>query len=453
MNIVKNDIDAINATLTIQVSKDDYAEKVDKTLRDYRKKANIPGFRPGMVPVGLVKKMYGKAVMAEEINKLVSDSLFGYIKENNINILGEPLPSVDDNSVIDFDTQEEFEFKFDLGIAPELDIKLDKKTKVPYYQIELTEEMIDNQVKSYVGRFGSYIQVEDVVENDVVKGTLVEVTKTGKEKKDGLTVEDAVLCPAYMKGDESMKQAFVGAKIGDAILFNPAKAFENEAEIASLLKIDKEEVAGMKSEFQMTITGITRYKESEINQDLFDKVFGEGTVKSEEEFRAKIKESIETNITADADYKFGLDAKEVVLKKMDELTFPDAFLKRWAMDAHEGLTEESLEEDYPKMIEDLKWHLAKDKITKDSEVKVEFSDLEAFAKKVALAQFAQYGMPTVPDEILDGYVKDMLKDEKSIRSMMDGALDEKVFAVIKESVKLDEKAISIEEFNKMLEAK
>ena len=453
MNIVKNDIDAVNATLTIQVSKSDYEEKVDKTLRDYRKKANIPGFRPGMVPVGLVKKMYGKAVMADEINKLVSDSLFGYIKENNINILGEPLPNEEDKQTIDFDTQEEFEFKFDLGLAPEIDITLDKKTKIPYYKIDLTEEMIDNQVKSYLGRFGSYIQVEDVVESDVVKGKLLEVTKTGRKKKDGIELDDAVLSPAYMKADKEMQASFIGAKVGDEIQFNPLKAFENEAEIASLLKIEKEEVAAMKSDFKMTITGITRYQEAEINQELFDKVFGEGTVKSEEEFRAKIKESIESNITADADYKFGIDAKEAVIKKMDKLTFPDAFLKKWAMAAHEEVTEETLEQDYPRMIEDLKWHLLKDKISKDNEIKVDFPDLEAFAKKVAMAQFAQYGMPTVPDDILDGYVKDMLKDEKSIRGMMDGAMDEKVFASIKETVKLDEKAISIEEFNKMLEAK
>jgi trigger factor len=453
MNIVRKDIDAVNALVTIQVAKSDYEEKVEKTLRDYRKKANIPGFRPGMVPVGLVKKMYGKAVAAEEINKVVSDALFGYIKDNNLNILGEPLPNETEQAVIDFDTQEEFEFKFDLGIAPEFEVKLDKKDKIKYYQIALTDEMVENQVKSYVGRFGSYVQVEEVEEKDVVKGDLLEMTAKGKVNEEGIKVEAGVLCPAYIKGDESIKAAFVGKKIGDVIVFNPQKAFDNGSEISSLLKISKDEAANITSDFQFTVTGITRYQESEVNQELFDKVFGEGEVNSEEEFRAKIKESIQQNLTSDADYKFGIDAREAVAAKFSSLQFPDAFLKRWALAANENLTAETLDADYPKMIEDLVWHLAKDKLAKANEVKVEFADIEGFAKKVAQAQFAQYGMPNVPEEILANYAKDMLKDEKSIKNMMDGVLDEKVMEIIKAAVKLEEVAISIEDFNKMLEAK
>jgi trigger factor len=452
MNIVKKDIDAINAMLTIQVIKSDYAEKVEKTLRDYRKKANIPGFRPGMVPVGLVKKMYGKSVLAEEMNKIVSDALFGYIKENNINVLGEPLPNETEQADIDFDAQEDFEFKFDLGIAPEFDVKLDKKDKIKYYQISLTDEMVENQVKSYIGRFGSYVQVEEVEEKDVIKGDLLELGAGKKINENGIKVEAGVLCPAYIK-DEKQKKSFVGAKIGDVIKFNPKKAFENASEISSLLKISKDEANDITSDFQLTITGITRYNESEINQELFDKVFGEGVVKSEEEFRSKIKENIQQNLDADANYKFSIDAREAVVKKADEVVFPEAFLKRWALEANKDLTVEALESDYPKMIEDLKWHLIKDKIAKGNDIKVEFEDVENFAKKVAQAQFAQYGMPNVPEDILANYVKDMIKDEKSIRRMMDGALDEKVMDVIKASVKLDETAISIEDFNKMLETK
>lgn len=453
MNIVRKDIDAVNALVTIQVAKSDYEEKVEKTLRDYRKKANIPGFRPGMVPVGLVKKMYGKAVAAEEINKVVSDALFGYIKDNNLNILGEPLPNETEQAAIDFDTQEDFEFKFDLGIAPEFDVKLDKKDTVKYYNIELTDEMIENQVKSYVGRFGSYIQVEEVEEKDVVKGDLLELTADGKVNEEGIKVEAGVLCPAYIKGDESIKAAFVGKKIGDVIVFNPQKAFENGAEISSLLKISKDEAANITSDFQFKVSGITRYQESEINQELFDKVFGEGTVSSEEEFRAKIKESIQQNLVSDADYKFGIDAREALVAKFKDLQFPDAFLKRWALATNQNLTAETLDTDYPKMIEDLVWHLVKDKISKSSDIKIEFADIEVFAKKVAQAQFAQYGMPNVPEDILANYAKDMLKDEKGIRNMMEGAMDEKVIEIIKTSVKLEETAISIDDFNQMLQAK
>jgi len=452
MNIVKKDIDAINAMLTIQVTKSDYAEKVEKTLRDYRKKANIPGFRPGMVPVGLVKKMYGKSVLAEEMNKIVSDALFGYIKENNINVLGEPLPNETEQADIDFDAQEDFEFKFDLGIAPEFEVKLDKKDKIKYYKIDLTDEMVENQVKSYIGRFGSYVQVEEVEEKDVIKGDLLEFGTDKKINENGIKVEAGVLCPAYIK-DEKQKKPFVGAKIGDVIKFNPKKAFENGSEISSLLKISKDEANDITSDFQLTITGITRYNESEINQELFDKVFGEGVVTSEEEFRTKIKENIQQNLDSDGNYKFSIDAREAVVKKADDVVFPEAFLKRWALEANKDLTVEALESDYPKMIEDLKWHLMKDKIAKGNDIKVEFEDIENFAKKVAQAQFAQYGMPNVPEDILANYVKDMIKDEKSIRSMMDGALDEKVMDIIKTSVKLDETAIGIEDFNKMLETK
>ena len=452
MNIVKKDIDAINAMLTIQVTKSDYAEKVEKTLRDYRKKANIPGFRPGMVPVGLVKKMYGKSVLAEEMNKIVSDALFGYIKENNINVLGEPLPNETEQADIDFDAQEDFEFKFDLGIAPEFEVKLDKKDKIKYYKIDLTDEMVENQVKSYIGRFGSYVQVEEVEEKDVIKGDLLEFGTDKKINENGIKVEAGVLCPAYIK-DEKQKKPFVGAKIGDVIKFNPKKAFENGSEISSLLKISKDEANDITSDFQLTITGITRYNESEINQELFDKVFGEGVVTSEEEFRTKIKENIQQNLDSDGNYKFSIDAREAVVKKADDVVFPEAFLKRWALEANKDLTVEALESDYPKMIEDLKWHLMKDKIAKGNDIKVEFEDIENFAKKVAQAQFAQYGMPNVPEDILANYVKDMIKDEKSIRSMMDGALDEKVMDIIKTSVKLDETAINIEDFNKMLETK
>lgn len=452
MNIVRKDIDAVNATITIQVSKSDYGQKVENSLRDYRKKVNMPGFRPGMVPASLVKKMYGKAVEAEEINKLISESLFGYIKENNLEILGEPLPSETEQKEIDFDTQEELEFVFDLGLAPELDLKLDAKTKVPYYKIALTDEMIENQVKSYTGRFGSYIQVEEVVEKDVVKGDLVELTASGEVLEGGINVEAAVLCPAYVK-DEKQKAAFIGAKIGDVITFNPKKAFENETEIASLLKVKKEDVAGIDADFSITITGITRYQESEINQELFDKVFGAEVVKSEEEFRAKIKESIQTNLDSDGDYKFGIDARNAVIKKMENAILPDAFLRRWMLASNEKLTSEQLDEEYPMMIEDLKWHLAKNQIAKANDVKVEFEDIEAYAKKMARAQFAQYGMPDVPEDILANYAQDMLKDENAIKNIMENVVQEKVVEIIKSSVKLDEKEIAIDDFNKMIEAK
>ena len=451
MNIVRKDLDQNNATITLSIEKVDYAEKVDKTLRDYRKKANIPGFRPGMVPVGLVKKMYGKAVLAEEINKLVSDNLYKYIRENNVNNLGEPLPNETEQKPIDFDTQEDFEFVFDLGIAPEFEVELTKKDKVKFYAITVSDEMIENQVKSYTGRYGKYIQEEVVEEKDMLKGELLEMAN-GKVNESGIKVQDATITAAYMK-DDAQKALFVGAKKGDVITFNPAKAFESEVEISSLLKISKDAAKAIDADFQLKIEGITRYQESEVDQELFDKVYGEGVVKSEEEFRTKIKENIQENLVADSEYKFGLDAQEMLVAKFDNLTFPETFLKRWVLASNEKFTAEMLEEDYPKMIADLKWQLIKGKLIKSSNINIESIDVEEFAKKMAKAQFAQYGMIGMDDEIIANYAKDMMKKEETVQTIVDRVTDQKIFAVIKEAVKLDNKEVSIEDFNKMFEEK
>lgn len=451
MNIVRKDLDQNNALVTVSIEKVDYAEKVEKMLRDYRKKANVPGFRPGMVPVGLVKKMYGKAVLAEEINKLVSDGLYDYIRENKINILGEPLPNEADQTPIDFDTQDTFEFSFDLGLAPEFEVELSKKDKVKYYTIAVSDEMIDNQVKSYTGRYGKYIQEETVEEKDMLKGEMLEMAN-GKVNEEGLKVKDAALTISYMK-DADQKALFATAKKGDVVVFNPAKAYVEEAEISSLLKISKDEAKTMTSDFQFTIESITRYHEAEVNQELFDKVYGEGVVASEADFRAKITENIQEGLVADSEYKFGVDAQEVLIAKYKDIQFPDAFLKRWVLNSNKNLTAESLEQDYPKMVADLTWHLVKDKLAKANDIKVEKEDVEEFAKKMAKAQFAQYGMIGIDDEIVSNYAKDILKKEETLKNIVDKVAEEKVFAIVKANVKLDTKEVSIEEFNKMFETK
>jgi len=451
MNIVRKDLDQNNAIVTLRVEKVDYSEKVDKKLRETRKKANIPGFRPGMVPVGLIKKMYGKQMLAEEINKLVSDNLYNYIRDNKINILGEPLPNEAEQKAIDFESQEEFEFVFDLGIAPEFEVELTKKDKVKYYSIAVSDDMIENQVKSYTGRYGKYVQEEDVEEKDMLKGELLEMAD-GKVNEDGLKVQDATLTPAYMK-DDAQKALFVGAKKGDIITFNPAKAFENETEISSMLKISKEAAKTIDSDFQLKIESITRYHESEINQELFDKVYGDGIVKSEDEFRTKIKENIQENLGADSDYKFGIDAQEMLVAKYKDIVFPDAFLKRWVLSSNENLTEETLEQDFPKMIENLKWQLIKNKLEKTNEIKVENADIDAYARKMAKAQFAQYGMIGMDEEMIANYAKDMMKKEETFRNVTDKVAEEKVLAIIKDAVKLDTKEITSEDFNKMFEEK
>lgn len=451
MNIARKDIDATSAIITMNIVKADYEEAVEKTLRKYRQKANVPGFRPGNVPMGMVKKMFGKAAMADEINNIISEKLLAYIKDNNIQILGEPLPNKTEQKEVNFDTQDEFEFKFDIAIAPENKLVLNDKISAPYYEIEVSDEMINNEVKASQDRFGSYEEAQDVVESDVVKGDIVEMRTKTKEKEDGIKAEEAVLCPKYMK-DEDQKALFVGAKVGSSVSFNPKKAYGNEGEIASLLKIKKEDAANVDADFKFTIKSVTRFKSAELNQDLFNKSFGEGVVKSEAEYKARIAEGIKESLAMNSDYRLMLDAQKALAEAAyGNVAFPDAFLKRWVSETNEKVSAEELEEQYPMMLNDLKWQLTKNKIATENNVKIEEGDMISFAKKTAQAQFAQYGMSSVPEDVLENYAKEMLKKKESAQQIVERVLDEKVLDVVKSKIKLDTKKVTIEEFNKLFE--
>lgn len=449
MNIERQNIDEVNVVLTINIAKGDYQDKMAQTLKDYRKKANVPGFRPGMVPTSLLKKMYGKAILVDEVNKAVSDGLYNYIKDNKMEVLGEPLPSKDQPEN-DFSDENDYTFKFDVALAPEFNISLTAKDKMKFYEITPDEKMIEGQIKSYTGRFGTYEQVDVVEADDMVKGNIVEMSGK-KEKEDGVKVENAVLTAAYMK-DEKIKKQFIGAKKGDSIVFNPSKAYDgNEAELASLLRIKKEDVNGFSSDVKITIEGITRYKEAEINQELFDKAFGKDAVKSEEEFKAKITDGLKENLAVESQFKFADDVKALIAKKMDKLTFPVDFLKRWVLETNEKMTAEELDKNFDQMLSDLKWQLAKDKIAKENEVKIEQADIENYAKKVAKMQFAQYGMMNTPEDILENYSKDMLKNKDTARNIFERVSEEKVIEAVKNKVAVENKSVTIEEFNKLFE--
>ena len=450
MNVSLKNIDATKGIVKLEIVPADYAEKVEKSLRSFRQKANVPGFRKGMVPMGMVKKMYGKHVLVEEVNKLVSENLFSYIRENKLNILGEPMPNESEQKPINFDTQEDFEFCFDVALAPEINITLSKGDKLPYYEVAIDDEMLNQQIDAYTANFGTYDKADEVEEKDMVKGTVAEL-ENGSPKEGGIVVEEAVLMPAYMK-DEAEKAKFVGAKVNSVVVFNPNKAYEGaEAEIASFLKVDKEAVAGITGDFSFEITEITRHQKAEMNQELFDKVFGEGVVTSEEEFKSKIKEALTDQFTPQSDYKFLLDAREVLVQKAGEMKFADDMLKRWLVAANENTTAEKVEEDFPKMIEDLKYQLIKENLVKSNNLKVEDADIEAFAKRVAQAQFAQYGMLSVPEDVLANYAKDMLKNKQTLQNIIDRAVEEKLAAWLKEQVELDVKEVSTEEFSKLFE--
>ncbi len=447
MNIVKKDIDQLNAIITIEIAKPDYEGNVEKTLRDYRKKANIPGFRPGMVPLNLIKKMYGKAVLGEEINKILSEKLYDYIKENDLNILGEPLPNETEQKEINFDTDETFEFAFDIALAPAFNVNI--SGKIAYYEIDVTDKMIENRIESYAERFGQYSQAEEVEENDNLKGDLVEL-ENGLPKEGGLQVTNATISFWEMK-DDDQKKLFIGKKRGETMVFNPLTVFDENA-IRPLFGLAKDaEIPA--SDFWFKLKGITRFTKSEINQELFDKVYGAGKVNGEADFREKVSADIKENMAQNSAYKFGQDAKDMIMKQLENLVFPDAFLKRWVLATHKDITEESLATDYPKMLDELKWHLAKEKIAKENKLEVEPAEVENCAKQMAKMQFSQYGITNIDDAVLNNYAQNMMKKEDQLKDLIERVLENKVFDTIKKAAKLNTKKISIEDFHKLFETK
>lgn len=448
MQVDKHVIDQVNAVITIVLDKADYQEKVEKTLKNYRKKANVPGFRPGNVPAGLINKLYGKAVLAEEVQQLVGESLYNYIKDNQLNILGEPMASLE-QPAIDFDTQESFTFKFDLALSPELTFTLTKKDAIPYYTVNVTDEMVNDQVKSLASRNGSYVKVDAAEEKDVVKGLLTELQADGQPAAEGLVVEDAVLMPAYVKhADEKAK--FMGATVGQTVVFNPSLAYDKaEAELASLMHVTKEVAATIEADFSFEIKEITRFQDGGLNQELFDSIYGKDVVTSEADFRERVKTSIEAQFVPESDYRFMVDAKNVLLKKLSDVAFPVDTLKRWVLTTKKDQTEASVEADMPVMIEDLKWHLMKEQLVKENDLSVTDTELLETAKKVTRAQFAQYGMMNVPEDLLANYAADMLKKEESRQNILDQAMSAVVANYLKEVVKLTAKSISVEDFNKL----
>ena len=448
MNISLQNVDSVSAVLTVQIEKADYQEKVEKALKTLRQKVNMPGFRKGMVPAGLIKKQYGVSVLAEEIDKLLQEKVFEYIRENKVNMLGTPLPK---ENQVNFETEENFEFSFDIALAPEFNVELSANDSVDYYDINVTDEMVDQQVKMYTQRTAKYEKVEDYQDNDMLKGLLAELDENGNTKEGGVQVEGAVMMPVYMKNDEQ-KAIFNGAKTNTVLVFNPSVAFDNnEAELASLLKLKKEEVADHKGNFSFQIEEITRMIPGELTQELFDQVLGEGKAHSEEEFRAQIKETIAKQFEADSDYKFLIDVRTYLTNKIGKLEFPDALLKRIMLDNNKEKGEEFVAENYEKSLEELTWHLIKEKLVAANDIKVEQGDLTNMAKEATRAQFAQYGMINVPEELLENYSKEMLKKQESVKALLNRVVESKLSETLKGQVTLNHKAVSAEEFNQMFQ--
>lgn len=450
MNITRENIDELNAILTVSIEKNDYEATVNDVLKNYRKKANMPGFRPGMVPAGLIKKMYGKAALADEVNKIISKSLTEYIHAENLNVLGEPLPNEEKQPAIDWDNQTDFSFVFDIGMAPAIDVKLDEMAALPFYNIIADDEMVSKQVDAYASRLGENKVVETVGEKDTVRGNFVQLNEDGSELEGGIVAEKVVIAIDLMK-DEDAKASFIGKKAGDVIVFDPVKAYDNKHDVGHMLNISHEAAENLSGNFSFTIVEVLHFEKAELNEDLFKKIYGEDCgIATEDEFKAKVKAEIEENFVYSSNYKFALDSRDNLIKAIP-FALPEAFLKRWIKATNEKMTDEQIDGDFDNFMTDLKWQLIKDRIVRDNDLKITEEDVRALAKEMAAMQFRQYGLNNVGDEHLENYANHMLKNDEERRKLVARKQEDVIVATIKDKVTLDVKEVSFDEFNKMLE--
>ena len=449
MNIKFESADKINGLMTITIEQADYQEAVDKQLKNYRKKAQVPGFRPGMVPMGLIKKQYGTAVKADEVNRILGEKLYEYVRENKIQMLGEPLPN-ENQKPQDLAGDGPFEFVFDIAVAPEFKAELTNKDKVDFYTIKVDDKLIDDQVQMYASQAGEFVEAQEWSGNDTLKGDLRQLDENGTTLEGGITTEGGMIMPSYIKGEDEKKK-FEGCKPGDIITFNPKKAYpDNDAEVAALLKVQKDDVKDLTADFSFQVTEIRHFQPAAIDAKLFERVFGEG-VKDEADFRQRIADSVKGQLEANSDFKFLRDVRAYVENKVGELQFPEALLKRVMLNNNKDKGEDFVEKNFKASIDELKWHLIKEQLVAATQIKVEDADLKAVAKDAMRAQFAQYGMTNIPEDVLENYAEEQLKKRENIDNFVDRAVDVKLTQALKGIVKLNEKEVTLDEFNKMMQ--
>ncbi|MDC3336705.1 trigger factor [Flavobacteriales bacterium] len=450
MDIKQEKIDKLNALLHVKVSPLDYTEKVDETLKTYRKQANIPGFRTGKVPMGLIKKKYGPSVVAEEVNKIINNALYEHITENKVDILGNPMPKEDENSTIDWANPSDMEFTYEIGLAPEFNVKLSKKDKVVYHRVKVDGEVIDKQVNDFAKRYGKLVPCDKSESNDMLLGAFKELDGAGNEK-DGGILHTSTISIEFLD-DPKVKEKLVGLKVGDKIVLNPEEVSKGEADKAAMLGITKEELAGISDEFEYTLTEIKRMEPCAINSQLFDKIYGEGNVKTEEEFRNKIKEEMGKVFSKDSDMVFKRDLSNVLIGKL-KLNLPDDFLKRWIKATNEKeISSEQIDEEYAQYSKSLKWQLIENKIISDNELKVEQEEVVSYTKGLLSQQYAQYGMPTPDEEELTDSAVNVLQNQDEAKKIYEAIYETKIINFAKESIKIEEKELSYEDFVKVASA-
>ena len=434
MKIEQNRIDDLNLELNLTVAKEDYSDSRKKRLNEYRKKAEIKGFRKGMVPMSLVEKMYGQTALVDAVNDVIAEGLNNYIKENNLRVLGEPLPS-EEHIANEWNDGNDFNFKFDLALNPEVSFELSSSDEVPYYTITVTEAAKKDMKNTLLKQYGSLEDGKKAKEDDFI---IVDFEQ-GDMKVEGTYV-------ALRNVAEAARASFVGVKAGDVLDVNVNEAFVNETDRSSMLKVSKDELANLDPMFKMTVKTVKTFVNAPLTEETFEKVFG---VKTEEEFDAKIEERIRAEYTQEADFRFSKDAKTFLLEKAD-VTVAEKFLKRWVYVVNEGkFSMEDIEKDWDLFIVDYKWQMVRSYLMNKYNVKVEEADLLASAKGFAAYQFAMYGMNNVPEEQLESFAKNILSQEEQGRRILDQVENEKTFAAIREVVTLKKKKISVEKFREL----
>jgi trigger factor len=451
MNITRENIDELNAVIRIKVEKEDYEERLHNVLSDFRRKARIDGFRPGKVPFGLISKMYRKPALIEEVNKILSETITKYLVDEKLNILGEPLPNEKEQDNIDWDNQTEFNFAFDIGLAPELDVNVSAKDKIPFYTIKVDEQIRLKYIENYQSRLGSFKPVEFTEDNTMIKADLVQLDNNGIIVENGIKAEGVSISLGLIKDDKT-RTHLTGRKTGDTLAVDLKKAFPNNVELATLLKVDKESIAELKGEFQLTIKSISKFEKASVNQDFFDKLYGTGKIKSEEEFKQRLDEDIKANLNRDSEYKLRLDIRNTYINNFRK-ELPEEFLRRWLLKVNKDkYTEDQIDKDFGHFTEDLKWQLIKNRIIKENNIKVSEEEILQYAKDYARIQFAQYyGLTDVSEEDLNKYANELLKKDKEKEQFYERKYEDKVIEFIRETVKIENKVLTLEKFNKLLE--
>lgn len=447
MNVIQENVDALNAILKIQITPEDYKESVDNSLKNYRKSANIPGFRKGKVPMSYVQKRFGKSVLAEEMNKVINKSLHDYIEEKELNILGNPLPKADSTEKGDWDNPSDFEFEYEIGLAPEFDIKLSGKNKYDFVKVKIDDELINKQIDDLSRRYGKLVGSDKVGEKDMIMAQFVELNDDDSIKAGGV-LNSSTISMEFIE-DKKVAKSLTGKVVGDKIIVDPSTVSRDEKDTAAMLGIKEEELATISNKFQMTINEIRQMEKAELNQELFDKLYGEGTISSEKEMREKISADLEGMFGNDSERIMSRDISEDLMKKID-MKFPDAFLKRWIQTSNQNeISMEQIENEYEGYTKGLKWQLIQNKIFKDNDLAIQREDAMNYTKGLLVNQYAQYGIPTPEDnELTQGALK-VLENQEEAQRIYGMLAETKMIEFYKNTVKLNEKEVSYDEFVKI----